>query len=363
MASTSLPPDYCALQPALNHYLLPPGQECPFCRYGPIATPENPSPAPVTLSTPPDSQYVPLVRGAVNAQLRANALARGTTVTAASAYRSQAIAKNQATTTPAILKIPPPFLFTVKVAWAVYSDADPPTTTWKRFNEYTTVAILHNACISFDTMKDTFRQQLQAQRPPYFAVITAPKGHGHWTIASNHLNTTSANSQPNLISPWPGEFRIQDVINFTHWRGDKQQYNATLLFYPSLPDREIDKYSRRSSSVAFGDDSIIPSGRPESRFLPVAPRTPSPTFEPFTDADNLQSTDKDNGKVTGKDNSKDNDKGKDKSKGKGKGKTLHKRQISEAIPSTERDEQAVTKGDTSKERTRVSLRPRKPKSK
>jgi len=212
-------------------------------------------------------------------------------------------------------------------------------------------------------MKDTFRQQLQAQRPPYFAVITAPKGHGHWTIASNHLNTTSANSQPNLISPWPGEFRIQDVINFTHWRGDKQQYNATLLFYPSLPDREIDKYSRRSSSVAFGDDSIIPSGRPESRFLPVAPRTPSPTFEPFTDADNLQSTDKDNGKVTGKDNSKDNDKGKDKSKDKGKGKTLHKRQISEAIPSTERDEQAVTKGDTSKERTRVSLRPRKPKSK
>jgi hypothetical protein len=352
MASTSYPPDYCVLQPALDHYLLPPGQECPFCRCGPIRTPENPSPAPVTLSTPPDSQYVPLVRGAVNAQLRANALARGTTVTAASAYRSQTIAKNQVTTTPATPKVPPPFLFTVKVAWAVYSDADPPTTTWKRFNEYTTVAILHNACISFDTMKDTFRQQLQAQRPPYFAVITAPKGHGHWTLASNHLSAASTNSQPNLISPWPGEFRIQDVINFTHWRGDKQQYNATLLFYPSLPDGEIDKYSRRSSSVAFGDDSIIPSGRPESRFLPMAPRTPSPTFEPFTDVDNPQSTDKRKGK--GKD--------KDKGKGKGKGKTLHKRQISEAIPSTERDEQAVTRADTSKEETRVGLRPRKPKS-
>jgi hypothetical protein len=201
-------------------------------------------------------------------------------------------------------------------------------------------------------MKDTFRQQLQAQRPPYFAVITAPKGHGHWTLASNHLSAASTNSQPNLISPWPGEFRIQDVINFTHWRGDKQQYNATLLFYPSLPDGEIDKYSRRSSSVAFGDDSIIPSGRPESRFLPMAPRTPSPTFEPFTDVDNPQSTDKRKGK--GKD--------KDKGKGKGKGKTLHKRQISEAIPSTERDEQAVTRADTSKEETRVGLRPRKPKS-
>jgi hypothetical protein len=113
-----------------------------------------------------------------------------------------------------------------------------------------------------------------------------------------------------LISPWAGEFRIQDVINLTHWRGDKQQYNATLLFYPSLPDREIDKYSHRSSSVAYGDDSIIPSGRPEGRFLPVAPRTPSPTFEPFTDVDDLQLTHK------------------------GKGKKLHKRQISEANPST-----------------------------
>ena len=77
--------------------------------------------------------------------------------------------------------------------------------------------------------------------------------------------------------------------------------NATLLFYPSLPDREIDKYSQR-----------------------------------FTDVDDLQLTHK------------------------GKGKKLHKRQISEAIPSTERDEQAVTKVATSKEGTRKSAR--KPKS-
>jgi hypothetical protein len=43
------------------------------------------------------------------------------------------------------------------------------------------------------------------------------------------------------------------------------------------------------------EDSIIPSGSPESRFLPVAPRTPSPTFEPFIDADNVQPTDKGKG--------------------------------------------------------------------
>lgn len=44
-----------------------------------------------------------------------------------------------------------------------------------------------------------------------------------------------------------------------------------------------------------------------------------------------------------------------------KGKKLHKRQISEAIPSAERDEQAVTKVDTLKEGTRKSARPRRPK--
>src|SRR5271154_3565616 len=181
-------------------------------------------------------------------------------------------------------------------------------------------------------MKDTFRQQLQAQRPPTLLSLQ----HQRATVIGPLPATT--NSQPNLISPWPGEFRIQDVVNFTHRRGDKQQYNATLSFYPSLPDREIDKYSIRSSSVAYGDDSIILSGRPEGCFLTMVPRTPSPTFESFTDVNDLQPTDK------------------------GKDKKLHKRQISEAIPSTEKDEQTVTNVDTSKEGTRKSARPRKPKS-
>ena len=130
---------------------------------------------------------------------------------------------------------------------------------------------------------------------------------------------------------------------------DKQQYNATLLFYPSLPDREIDKYSHRSSSVSYGDDSIIPSGRPEGRFPTVAPRTPSPTFEPFIDVDDLQPTEKGKGKAKARQRQR-------QGKGKGKGKKLHKRQISEAIPSAERDEQAVTEEGTRKGPARVRAR-------
>jgi hypothetical protein len=47
-----------------------------------------------------------------------------------------------------------------------------------------------------------------------------------------------------------------------------KQYNATLLFYPHLPNREIDTFSLRSSSIALGDDSIIPK-----RAVYVAGRT------------------------------------------------------------------------------------------
>ena len=90
-------------------------------------------------------------------------------------------------------------------------------------------------------------------------MITGPKARGHWTIASNHLTATGANTQPNLITLWPGEFSIQDIIFLTNWRLDKGVYPATLLFYPNLPSEkdDSDKISFRSLSVAFGDDSII----------------------------------------------------------------------------------------------------------
>jgi hypothetical protein len=342
----ALPAQFCPAQPALDHDKLAPGAQCPFCYY--TGPPVHLALRPTEVTPTAPSQYTPLTPGAVNAQLRATALARKTSVTPANAYRGQAIARATAETS-ASPKVPTPFLFTVKVAWAEYSDADPPMTTWKRFNEHTTVAILHNACISFDTMKETFRQQLQAQPAPYFAVITGPKGHGHWTLASNHLGAAAANAQPNLITPWPGEFRIQDVITFTNWREDKGQYNATLLFYPQLPNRDVDTFSFRSLSVAFGDDSIIPKGRARSWKDPKPP-TPSPTFEPYNGLDDVPPQEPIS-----------------QDKGRNKGKDTHKRTISAAIPSTERVAgrahspsvvQAIVKAAT-----RKSARGRKPKKK
>ena len=214
MATSIQSQNWCSIQPTLNHDLLITGTECPFCHSSgqtahwpntataviPATQPTQPAVIPTTQPMQPASaQYTPLAPGAVNAQLRASLLARGTGVAAATKYRSQAISQAQIKSTS--LKVSAPFLFTVKVAWATYdNDTYPPTTSWQRFNEYTTVAITHNACISFSTMKETFRQQLQAQPAPYFTVITGPKARGHWTIASNHLTPTGTNMQPNVIS-------------------------------------------------------------------------------------------------------------------------------------------------------------------
>jgi hypothetical protein len=114
-------------------------------------------------------------------------------------------------------------------------------------------------------------------------------------------------------------------------------YPATLLFYPNLPDEkdDSDKISFHSSSVAYGDDSIIPKGR-ERGWREPKPPTPSPTFKPFTDLDDVPPQ----API-------------DSVKRKGKG--LHKRTVSAAIPSTE-EVVAVDDG------LRKSARQRKPKT-
>jgi hypothetical protein len=97
------------------------------------------------------------------------------------------------------------------------------------------------------------------------------------------------------LGGWPGAiqktqpkyFKIRYLINHGSFRGracfpsqtllivpkllettELTQYNATLLFYPHLPGREIDTFN------------IIPQGRMR-RWKDPKPPTPSPTFEPY----------------------------------------------------------------------------------
>jgi hypothetical protein len=343
MASSSSIP--CPMLAAIDHSQLPFGGKCPVCDWRVLSTVPSSSSfeeeeAAVTLtpaSTP--SQYIPITSGAVRAQLQAISVARGTSVTHAAAFRKQAITKAQTAAVPASPKVPAPTLFTVKVAWAIYSDELPPTTTWRRFNEDTTVAILHSALVRYDTLKDTFRQQIQAQPVDYFRVITTPANAGHWAFSTNWLTATT---NPTVPAIWPGEFRIQDVITFTSWRPNiKGIYPATLLFYPNIPqpvqvEYDDDHVSVSSFRLAFGDDSILPEGRkPVYRSEPHLD-TPSPTFAPSTLPNNAIPDD------TLEETLPNKKKGKGKDKGKGKAVVKrHKRMISEAIPANERETQST----------------------
>jgi hypothetical protein len=109
-----------------------------------------------------------------------------------------------------------------------------------------------------------------------------------------------------------------------------------LLFYSDLPGEkdDSDKISFHSSSVAYGDDSIIPKGRERGWTEPKSP-TPSPALDPFTDLDDVPPQ----APIDGV---------------KRKGKGLHKHTISAAIPSTE---EAVAVDDG----LHKSVRRRKPK--
>jgi len=142
-------------------------------------------------------------------------------------------------------------------------------------------------------------------------------------------DSQTANMQPNLITLWPGQFRVQNIISLINWRLDKGVYPAKLLFYPNLPGKkdDSDKIRCRRSSVAYGNPQAVNEAGPK-------PPTPSPTFELFMDLDDVPPQ----ALI-------------DSVKHKGKG--LHKRTISAAIPSTE--DVAVDDG------LRKSARPRRPK--
>jgi len=130
-------------------------------------------------------------------------------------------------------------------------------------------------------------------------------------------------------------------------------YPATLLFYSNLPDEkdDSDKISFHSSSVAFGDDSIIPKGR-ERGWKEPKPPTPSPTFEPFTDLDDVPpQAPIDVFPQAPIDSVKRKEKG------------LHKRTISAAILGTEEVIEEVTEEVVAvDDGLRKSARPRKPKT-
>jgi hypothetical protein len=166
----------------------------------------------------------------------------------------------------------------------------------------------------------TLRSQGQSQFIPYFNAMTQPQGYGHWTLATNHLHPKSP--APQLWCTWEGEYIIQDIIALQDFKLAKgvTTYPVTLLWYPKMQDP--DSFTISSDAYAFGDASLLPARGSSPTFTELsslpepldsitavgpttvpAPAPPAPT----------------------------------KKQAKGKAKGPHKRQISEAIPRTERE--------------------------
>src|SRR2546429_7967115 len=74
------------------------------------------------------------------------------------------------------------------VTYAGYTGADSMASTYTIWTEGWTCAIKHNSPVSYDSLKNTFRNTIQVQTISFFKNITQPDGHGHWLLASNHLN-------------------------------------------------------------------------------------------------------------------------------------------------------------------------------
>jgi hypothetical protein len=191
-----------------------------------------------------------------------------------------------------------------------------PYTTW---TEGWTCAIKHNSPVSYDSLKNTFRNTIQVQTISFFKKITQPDGHGHWLLASNHLNPEKP--APVLWTHWEGEYSIQDVIQMQGYRLPKGCiiYPGTLIWYPR--DNSPDRWSVSSPNWACGDNTIVPAPGMEEEWLrnlraedDAMPEDPTPVpDDPLEEIGEILAS---------------------MSKGKEK---AHKRTISEVIPREERE--------------------------
>lgn len=351
------------------HTTLAPGTPCPLCQYyhNPGAGPSKSSQSndeipPTTVSIIPtptptpipaeQAQYTPVTAGTV-ATVRQ-------TIGKVNAYRATPPAKKA---TPEDHPTPQEFTkFGIRVAHARYlpradpESTSPPALAWTVYTDQWGCAINNKTPITFDGLKDVFRDRGQTQYIDHLLQITSPKERGCWTMSTNWL--VASNPVPHIWFHWEGEYLIQDAISIQDYpkpgKNGKQSngevYPVTLLWYPKLEGSP----GFGDPKWAIGNNSLLP------------PRGPSPVFNRYDDDwDALESVSELFARqTTGEGNSATTTGG---SVTTAVPNTAHKRQISKAIPSNERpnapeEEQEDPKVEGS-EGTRKSSRARKPKRK
>ena len=87
--------------------------------------------------------------------------------------------------------------FVIRVTYARYlprkalESLSPPAVAWTIYNNTWNYTINNNTPVTFNGLKDVFRERGQAQYIDYLLRITRPEGRGCWIIATNWLITSN----------------------------------------------------------------------------------------------------------------------------------------------------------------------------
>jgi hypothetical protein len=87
--------------------------------------------------------------------------------------------------------------------------------------------------VTFEGLKDAFRERGQSQYIDHLKMITQPVKRGHWTIAINWL--VAINPVPQIWCFWEGKYTVRDAVVLQDYsqridrQTNKEAYPMTLL--------------------------------------------------------------------------------------------------------------------------------------
>jgi len=241
-------------------------------------------------------------------------------------------------------------MFAVRVAYASYLPQKDPLIPaqikWTVFNDTQWPAEISNSTpLTYWTFKQRLVKAGDAQCVEYITRLIYPVEPGKFVVSTNHLDPK--HPTPSIWGKWSDEILIQDALTKTDYpstgkKGNPAPYPVTLLWYPDQETEQPLPRERARSTHTIATESIFadPEDDPYLMGLQATVRArqaaleaPPQAVEP-SEATSIPAR-----------------------------PTLnvgHKRQISEAIPSNERANEAQQE-DTQEIGRRRSARARKPK--
>jgi len=316
----------CLIQPTFLHSSLVASASCPFCQQ--VYAPSEQAPG---LSVT-QSQYTPITTAPVQSFRQ--------TIGSASSFRTLKPSFSNISGANSALGST---MFAVRVAYARYLPQKDPfipaQINWTVFNDTQWPAEISNSTpLTYWTFKQRLVKAGDAQCVGYITRLIYPVEPGKFIVSTNHLD--SKHPTPSIWGKWSDEILIQDALTKTDYapagkKGNPAPYPVTLLWYPDQETEQPLLRERARSVHTIATESILSEPVDDLYLigLQATARGRQAALEAPPEAVGPSETTPASG---------------------------HKRQISEAIPSNERANEAQQEG-TQEAGGRRSARARKPK--